>query len=136
MPDKTLMILGLGGVGSYAGLLAGRLPGIKLIVGDVREEFAKQFAHNIRYDVYFQQDYYRYPEVEGIGIDMADTDAIETVLGKYSPDVIFNASTLFSWWHIHKLPHHLARRLYYAAPEGSGLRPWAPGTGARTSLPR
>ena len=130
MPDKTLMILGLGGVGSYAALLAGRLPGIKIVVGDVREEFAKQFVHNIRYDVFFQQDYFRFPEVEGIVLDMTDTSAIEAALERYRPDVVFNASTLFSWWHIHKLPHHLARKLYYAAPEGTGLRPWAPGHGA------
>ncbi len=130
MADKKLMILGLGGVGSYAALLAGRFPGVKLYLGDMNKDFATNFAHNVRYDVYFQGDSFRYPEVEGFGIDMTDLAALEERIGSIKPDVIFNATTLFSWWHVHRLPHELARRLYYAKPEGSGLRPWAPGHGA------
>lgn len=66
----------------------------------------------------------------GFGIDMLDTEAVAEALERYRPDVIFNAATLLSWWHLHRLPHDLARRIYYGAPEGSGLRPWAPGHGA------
>ncbi len=130
MADKKLMILGLGGVGSYAALLAGRFPGVKLYLGDMNEHFATHFANTVRYDVYFQNDSFRYPEVTGFGIDMTDTAGVEECIENIKPDVIFNATTLFSWWHVHRLPHNLARRLYYAKPEGSGLRPWAPGHGA------
>lgn len=127
--DKTLMILGLGGVGTHAAHLAGRLPGVRVVVGDLRAEHARQVANSLKSDCYFLQDYKRFPETVGFGIDMLDKAAIAQALERYRPDVIFNATTLLSWWHLHRLPHALARRIYYGAPEGSGLRPWAPGHG-------
>ncbi|GKG93379.1 hypothetical protein CE91St38_13870 [Desulfovibrionaceae bacterium] len=127
--DKTLMILGLGGVGTYAAHLAGRLPGVRVAVGDIRADHARRVANSLIADSYFLQEYRRFPEVAGFGIDMLDTEAIAEALERYRPDVIFNATTLLSWWHLHRLPHDLARRIYYGAPEGSGLRPWAPGHG-------
>lgn len=42
--DKTLMILGLGGVGTYAAHLAGRLPASRVAVGDIRADHARQVA--------------------------------------------------------------------------------------------
>ena len=127
--DKTLMILGLGGVGTYAAHLAGRLPGVRVAVGDIRADHARRVANSLIADSYFLQEYRRFPDVAGFGIDMLDTEAIAEALERYRPDVIFNATTLLSWWHLHRLPHDLARRIYYGAPEGSGLRPWAPGHG-------
>ena len=127
--DKTLMILGLGGVGTHAAHLAGRLPGVRVVVGDIRADHARQVANSLIAESYFLQEYKRFPDVAGFGVDMLDTAAIAEALERYRPDVIFNATTLLSWWHLHRLPHDLARRIYYGAPEGSGLRPWAPGHG-------
>jgi len=130
MANKKLMILGLGGVGSYAAILAGRFPGVDIYLGDYNGEHAQRFAQTVKHDVYFQGDSFKFPKVEGFGIDMKNTSEIEKALERYQPDVIFNATTLLSWWQVHLLPHHYARKLYYAAPEGTGLRPWAPGHGA------
>ena len=73
--DKTLMILGLGGVGTYAAHLAGRLPGVRVAVGDIRADHARQVANSLIADSYFLQEYRRFPEVAGFGIDMLDTEA-------------------------------------------------------------
>ena len=45
--DKTLMILGLGGVGTHAAHLAGRLPGVRVAVGDIRADHARQVANSL-----------------------------------------------------------------------------------------
>ena len=45
--SKTLLILGLGGVGCFAAHLAARLPGLHVVVGDVREEHARQVANSL-----------------------------------------------------------------------------------------
>ena len=65
--DKTLMILGLGGVGTYAAHLAGRLPGVRVAVGDIRADHARRVANSLIADSYFLQEYRRFPEVAGFG---------------------------------------------------------------------
>ena len=51
--DKTLMILGLGGVGTHAAHLAGRLPGVRVAVGDIRADHARQVANSLIAESYF-----------------------------------------------------------------------------------
>lgn len=127
--SKTLLILGLGGVGCCAAHLAARLPGLHVVVGDIREEHAHQVANSLISVNFFERAAQRFPRVDAVGVDMLHPEAITRVLETWQPDVIFNATTLLSWWHLHRLPHALARRIYYGAPEGCGLRPWAPGHG-------
>ena len=97
--DKTLMVLGLGGVGTYAAHLAGRLPGVRVAVGDIRADHARRVANSLIADSYFLQEYRRFPDVAGFGIDMLDTEAIAEALERYRPDVIFNATRKARWWH-------------------------------------
>lgn len=127
--SKTLLILGLGGVGTFTAHLAARLPGLHVVVGDVRGEHARQVANSLVSVNFFEDAAQRFPRVDAVEVDMLRPDAIERVLETWRPDIIFNATTLLSWWHLHRLPHALARRIYYGAPEGCGLRPWAPGHG-------
>lgn len=127
--DKTLLILGLGGVGCFAAHLAARLPGLHVVVGDVRGEHARQVANSLISVNFFERAVQRFPRVDAVEVDMLHPEAIVRVLETWQPDIIFNATTLLSWWHLHRLPHALARRIYYGAPEGCGLRPWAPGHG-------
>ena len=54
--DKTLMILGLGGVGTHAAHLAGRLPGVRVAVGDIRADHARQVANSLIAESYFLQE--------------------------------------------------------------------------------
>ena len=126
---KTLLILGLGGVGCFAAHLAARLPGLHVVVGDVRGEHARQVANSLISVNFFERAAQRFPRVDAVEVDMLHPEAIVRVLETWQPDIIFNATTLLSWWHLHRLPHALARRIYYGAPEGCGLRPWAPGHG-------
>ena len=51
--DKTLMVLGLGGVGTYAAHLAGRLPGVRVAVGDIRADHARRVANSLIADSIF-----------------------------------------------------------------------------------
>lgn len=128
--SKTLLILGLGGVGCFTAHLAARLPGLHVVVGDLRAEHARQVANSLISVNFFEGAAQRFPRVDAVGLDMMRPEAIARVLETFRPDIIFNATTLLSWWHLHRLPHALARRIYYGAPEGCGLRPWAPGHGA------
>ena len=95
--QKKVLITGIGGVGGYAGHLLARVPGIELILADVRERYAREKANNIHIDNFFQANSVRYPKVSGIKIDMFDVSDMTKILKEIKPDVILNLASLQSW---------------------------------------
>ena len=60
--------------------------------------------------------------VEPVVVDMRNSDALATALGRVRPDVVINSATLQSWWVITQLPPAVWRRLEEQARFG----PWLP----------
>ncbi|MEN3376960.1 MAG: hypothetical protein V7604_2315 [Hyphomicrobiales bacterium] len=51
------------------------------------------------------------PTVEPLSIDLMETERTAELIARLRPDVIFNATTLHSWWVITQLPPNAYRRL-------------------------
>ena len=51
------------------------------------------------------------PDVTSSSIDVSDIDATAALIARFKPDIIFNATTLHSWWVITKLPPEAFKRI-------------------------
>jgi len=123
--NKKVLIVGLGGVGGYAMHLLARQPGIEIIGADIREEFARQKASNVYYDIYFQGGPVRHPHIYHKRMDLYDIKETTEILKEIKPDVILNQTTLQSYWVVHHIPEEIRKRIYDTYP-GAGNGPWTP----------
>jgi len=119
MKQPQVLIIGLGGVGSWALELLARTEGVSYIVGaDINEEWGRRKVYNVAVGAMLQG---YYPRLEFVRIDLRDVDATAETIAKLQPQLIFNCATLQTWWLRKKLPPETADRLGEA---GSG--PWLP----------
>jgi len=114
-----VLVVGLGGVGSWVLELLARSEGIHHLAGaDVNEDQGRHLVTNIAAGVIVQGFY---PRLEFVRIDLDDIDATAETIARLQPQLIFNCATLQTWWVRKALPPKIARRLTEA---GSG--PWLP----------
>ena len=119
MRQPEVLIVGLGGVGSWALELLARTEGISYIVGaDLNEEWARRKVYNVAAGA-IMQGYY--PRLEFVRIDLQDVDATAETIARLQPQLIFNCATLQTWWVRKQLPPQTANRLGEA-----GAGPWLP----------
>lgn len=62
-----------------------------------------------------------YPEIEFVKNDVNNIEETTKLLRKYSPDVLYNSTTLQSWWVITQLPNEA-----YKAIDEARYGPWFP----------
>jgi hypothetical protein len=120
MMRPDVLIIGLGGVGSWVMELLARTDGIAYVVGaDVNEEWGRQKVFNVAAGAILQE---HYPRLEFVCIDLRDVEATAETISRLQPRLIFNCATLQTWW-VRK--RHLAPvaadRLSQA-----GAGPWLP----------
>ena len=118
MSGKVLLI-GLGSLGGHVLEFLARTHGIKSIVAaDTNEEWGISKLNNAQLGA-ATQGYY--PRMQFRKIDLNSIDETTQILKEEDPDVIFNATTLQSWWAITLLPRDVYMKLLEA---GGG--PWIP----------
>ena len=119
MRQPQVLIVGLGGVGSWVLELLARTEGISYIVGaDLNEEWGRRKVYNVAAGA-IMQGYY--PRLEFVRIDLQDVDATAETIARLQPQLIFNCATLQTWWVRKQLPPQTANRLGEA-----GAGPWLP----------
>lgn len=114
-----LLIFGLGVLGGMTlDLIARTSRSVRITVGvrdvekgQIRARLSQLVASNLGYD----------QTIEVVGIDVADTDRVAELIASVRPDVVFNATTLQSWWIVPSLPADLKRQLEVAC-----VGPWLP----------
>ena len=112
-------MIGLGSLGGHALEFLARTPGIRSIVAsDYNEEWGQRKLNNAQLGA-ATQGYY--PRMKFRRVDLNDINATAEVLKEENPEVVFNATTLQSWWVIGELPKETYERLLQA-----GLGPWIP----------
>ena len=120
MRQPEVLIVGLGGVGSWALELLARIEGISYIVGaDFNEDWGQRKVNTVASGLLLQG---YYPRLEFVKIDLRDVDATAEIIDRMQPQIIMNCATLQTWWVRHQyLTPEKAKRLGEA---GSG--PWLP----------
>jgi hypothetical protein len=120
MRQPQVLVIGLGGVGSWALELLARSEGISYIVGaDFKEDWGQRKVNTIARGVVLHG---YYPRLEFVGIDLQDVDRTAEIIDRMQPQLIMNCATQQTWWvRYQHLPPEKAHRLSEA---GSG--PWLP----------
>ncbi len=119
MSDGTILIIGLGEVGGKALELLARRPGIARIVGaDVNDTYGAQKVNNATFGAQLEGIY---PNIDFVKIDLFDIDKTTEILAEMKPSVIFNSTSLQSYWVVELLPKETHNKFQQA-----GFGPWLP----------
>jgi len=113
------MIIGLGEVGGKTLEILARRPGITRIVGaDVNDTYGEQKVNNALFGAQLEGFY---PNIDFVKIDLNDVDRTSETLFKIKPSVIFNITSLQSYWVVELLPKEIHKKFQEAA-----YGPWLP----------
>lgn len=119
MNRPEVLVIGLGGVGSWTLELLARSAGISYLVGaDFNEEWGRRKVYNVASGAVLQGHYAR---LEFVPLDLNNIGATAETIDRLQPRLILNCATLQTWWVRKELSPHVADRLGEA---GSG--PWLP----------
>jgi len=119
MSCSTIMIVGLGEIGGKALEILARRPNIgRIVAADVNADYGRKKVHNAIYGAQMEGFY---PNVEFTEIDLQNIDETADILRKFSPSVIFNSTSLQSYWVIELLPKEIHRKFQEAS-----YGPWLP----------
>ncbi len=119
MSCNTMMIIGLGEIGGKALEILARRPNIgRIVAADVNADYGRKKVHNA---IYGAQTEGFYPNVEFTQIDLQNIDKMADILRKFNPSVIFNSTSLQSYWVIELLPKEIHRKFQEAS-----YGPWLP----------
>ena len=72
---------------------------------------AQKLNHRVNLARYAALNLGTTPTIEPVTIDLMDVDRTAEIIGTLQPDIIFNATTLHSWWVITQLPQSAFKRL-------------------------
>jgi hypothetical protein len=120
MKHPQVLVIGLGGLGSWVLELLARTEGISHVVGaDFHEDWGKNKVHTVASGAVLQG---YYPHLEFVRVDLRDVDATAETISQLQPELILNCATLQTWWvRYQQLPPEKAKRLSEAGPG-----PWLP----------
>lgn len=119
MARSKIMIIGLGDLGGHVLEMLVRAPGARrIITADVNEDWAYRKTNIAAFGA-SQLGFF--PEVESTKIDLFNVDQASEIITKYSPEIIYSAVSLQSWWVINTLPQEVFEQLDIAR-----FGPWLP----------
>jgi len=113
-------VIGLGSLGGYVLEFLARSHGpTEIVTADADERRGLEKTNNV---ILGAANMGFYPHMRFLKIDLNDIDATNTFLESEQPDIVYNATTLQSWWVIGaQLPEEVYHRLLEA-----GMGPWIP----------
>lgn len=119
MGKGGIMIIGLGDLGGYVLEFLARLPGIsRIVAGDVNEEWGIQKVNSA---ILGASQLNLFPQIHFIRMDLNDIQGMSKILHQEEAEVIYNSTTLQSWWVITQLPKAL-----YQEIDEARFGPWFP----------
>ncbi|MGM0438245.1 MAG: hypothetical protein ACQEQD_08225 [Bacillota bacterium] len=117
--NDTLLIVGLGELGGIVLEILARYPNIsKIIAADVDAEWGERKTNTALMGATYLN---LYPDITFERIDLNNVDETAELLAEIDPYIIYNASTMQSWWVISQLPQVVHDSIY---KDFCGLGPW------------
>jgi len=119
MDREKVLLVGVGELGGIVLELLARVPGIPpIIVADANEDWGFRKTNSAIEGASYLG---LYPRIEFRKIDLLDIDRTAEFLAEVRPTVIYNGTTLQSWWVVNELPKEVNAKLYR---DKCGLGPW------------
>ena len=105
----TIMIIGLGEIGGKALEILARRRGIsRIVAADFNAEYGKQKVNNAMFGASLEG---YSPNIVFTPMDLNNIDQTAETLAKYSPVVIFNSTSLQSYWVVELLPKEIHKKI-------------------------
>jgi len=118
MGREKIMIIGAGQLGGIVLEYLARIPNIcELVVSDVNEEWGFRKTNSAILGASYMG---LFPHITFQRIDLNNIDETASIFKTLDPTIIFNGTTLQSWWVVGQLPKEIHAKLY------TGLGPWVP----------
>lgn len=117
--DRTLLLIGTGVLGgNVLDLVSWRGFAGRIVMAGRNEKTLRERANLSRIAAYNQG---RYPRITTRLVDLHDVDQTAEVIAAVRPDIIFNATSVQTYWRISTLPKPL-----FQALDRPGVGPWLP----------
>jgi hypothetical protein len=119
MGKGGIMIVGLGDLAGWVLEFLARLPGIsRIVAGDINEDWGIQKVNSA---IIGAAQLNLFPQIHFRRMDVNDIPGMAAILREEEPEVIYNSTTLQSWWVITQLPKSL-----YQEIDEARYGPWFP----------
>lgn len=117
----TIMIVGCGELGGILLEYLCRIPNIgNIVVADINEDHVRRKVNSALHGASYLD---LYPDITPRTINLLEKDAAAALIAEVNPCVIFNGTTLQSWWVVGEIPPELNAKLYLPRV---GLGGWVP----------
>jgi len=116
---ETIMIVGIGELGGILLEYLCRIPGIsRIVTADRNEDWGFRKTNSAVLGASYMG---LYPDIKFQPIDLLNVEQTAEVLKRINPTIIYNGTTLQSWWVVNELPPEVNKQLYRRR---CGLGPW------------
>lgn len=117
----TILIVGCGELGGILLEYLCRIPNIgNIVVADIDEEHAQRKVNSALHGASYLD---LYPDINSKTISLLNQDSSTELIAEVNPCIIFNGTTLQSWWVVNEIPKELNEKLYLPRV---GLGAWVP----------
>jgi len=117
---ETIMLVGVGELGGIVLEQLARVPGIcDIVVADANREWGWLKTNSAILGASYAG---LYPSIEFATIDLLNIERTAEFLAEHNPTVIYNSTSLQSWWVVNELPPAVRDQLY---KDRCGLVPWS-----------
>jgi hypothetical protein len=116
---ERILIVGLGELGGIVLEYLCRIPGIcEIVTADSNSDWGFRKTNSAILGASYAG---LYPDIQFVHMDLLRIEETAERLKKINPTVIYNGTTLQSWWVVNELPPEVNAKLY---KERCGLGPW------------
>lgn len=117
---EKIMIIGVGELGGIVLEFLSRTPGMcDIVTADVNADWGMRKTNSAILGASYLG---LYPHIRFQPLNLMNTDQTADLLRKINPTIIYNGTTLQSWWVVNELPPEVNAQLY---KHRCGLGPWA-----------
>jgi len=117
---EKIMLVGLGELGGIVLELLARVPGIcDILTADVTEAWGRAKTNSAILGASYLG---LYPSIQFSPVDLLNIERTAGLIAELSPTIIYNGTSLQSWWVVNELPPTVRDKLYR---DRCGLGPWS-----------